>query len=176
MSCLMKVDFTVASAFSIIRESSSHSRSSKLTLTWWLHLLATGGRPPLQNRFVIKIWIKWWCIAEPLPAAGLNMGCPTSEDILHIARLFRGNISYPKPFGEPKRHLAMLCMCVHPSYYETGDLIRYDCPVCHSGCTKVVLLPVSCQRRTLKRLGAYIKLQKFAFKSKRREKILTPYA
>lgn len=98
MSCLMNVAFTVASALSIIRDSSSHSRSSKLTLTWWLHLLATGGRPPLQNRFVIKMWIKWWCIAEPLPAAGLNMGCPTSEDSLHIARLLRWNSRFPETF------------------------------------------------------------------------------
>lgn len=37
-------------------------------------------------------------------------------------------------------------------------------------CTKAVLLPVSCLRRALNPLGAYIKLRKFADKSKRREK------
>ena len=71
--------------------------------------------------------------------------------------------------GNPKDTL--LCTCVHPSYYETDCWIPNDCPVCHSGCTKVVLLPVPCLRRALNPLGAYIKLRNFADKSKRREKI-----
>lgn len=72
--------------------------------------------------------------------------------------------------GFPKDTL--LCTCVHPSYYETGGWILNGGPVCHSGCTEVVLQPVSCQRRTLNPLGAYIKLRKIADKYKRREKIL----
>ena len=75
--------------------------------------------------------------------------------------------------GFPKDTL--LCTCVHLSYYETDCWIPNDCPVCHSGCTKVVLLPVPCLRRSLRPLGAYINLRKFTVKSKRREKILTPY-
>lgn len=42
-----------------------------------------------------------------MPTAGLELGCPTLEDSLHMARLFCGNVSYPKPFREPKRHIAM---------------------------------------------------------------------
>lgn len=50
-----------------------------------------------------------------MPTAGLELGCPTSEDSLHIARLFRGNVSYQKPFGEPKRHLAAIFNVIIPN-------------------------------------------------------------
>ena len=104
-------------------------------------------------------------------AAGLNMGCPTSEDSLHIARLFRGNISDPKPFGEPKRHLAM--------YRRTSWLLwnKELCPSWQPGLPLKVydsrtFTPYSMPAEGVQPLGAYIKLRKIADKYKRREKIL----
>lgn len=57
----------------------SHSRSSKRTLTQWLHLLATGGRPPLLKFSAIECLIQRFHFHSALGNAVWIMGNATSE-------------------------------------------------------------------------------------------------
>ena len=84
----------------------SSSRSSKRTMTQWVHRLGDGGRPFLEISVII--FMDFLCLSKALKrlvvvcisgkwrTAGNDTGYSTLENIC-IARLFRGNVSYPKP-------------------------------------------------------------------------------
>lgn len=103
-----------------------------------------------------------------MPTAGLELGCPTLEDSLNMARLFCGNASYPKPFRFPKRHLAM--------YRRTSFILwnRRLSPSWRPGLpfgvyysrTPACSIPAEGVNPT----GAYIKLRKNPRNYKRQEK------
>lgn len=110
-----------------------------------------------------------------------RIGLPDFGGQPHIARLFCGNVSYPKPFREPKRHLTMYgCTSFILWNRRLSPLWRPSLPFgVYYSCT---LTPYYMPAEGINPTGAYIKLRKNPRNSKRREKIwvkfwrFTPYS
>lgn len=110
----------------------------------------------------------WWAHTVINANGSSVAGYSTLEKYPHIARLFCGEAGPPKPFREPKRHLAM--------YWRTSFILwnRRLSPLWRPGLpfgvyysrTPACSIPAEGVNPT----GAYIKLRKNPRYSKRREK------